>query len=759
MSKTSFRIHPSIGFARVGTSAGYYLAPETLAGHPLGEGPRTGGLPIKAGTEDTPITSSDVRGADGGLTRQAARFRIYAYSSSGKETYPLGPTAGHEIRIGSVVEIDGKPKTVRKIVWTVHMANKKTAWYGAADDDGILAWGSPKAPLIPSEGGRNPKLDSRSEHEKVQQRTPSGTQTPDPTDDKNRWKTMFIDPGPRAIEGKRACVHMDANTEASYYKPGSGIVTLEDYPKQFPKTCVANMRDVFAANLPDEIDGELYPKGVEPIESLGELHTDEHGRLIVVAASGRANSFNKVAAQHGFTGAVNNDWWFDDTGDGPVDAVLEFDDKTTHTVEGAAWVISTDPAYAPQILNVVSLWDDIYDSWVRKLALRPTLFANGTFDANYRPSFEDEVRPIFLAAGLQRWVTNLTPKGISAHESIETITAQTPVSATALAKLDLIRKPVDPEDAAVETTGDRKRMPLSLGDARRGLLSPTKTQYQYLVYWNNNQAKADVRLQLGPGELLDKASLLACLGGRFGPGIDMTYICREPDIWKQDWQTSGAGPFRIHAKPREYSGRLEAPFLTIGWTPKRNQTQLEPGDVSKFMAIPWHADYNSCGTHLPSPNIEQNNQLYWSWPAQRPVAVYVAEDVRGGKGLVEVDAQDPNKVRQRQRFSIRGQFTRTEPLDPNHPPKFGPGNPAEVGRYQQTPPGQEGSDPGISRILDHWMNIGVVMQATNIDGDGYADLQHAYLEVGSKLEEDEKHPSDAVQPWDKNRVPPGRFDA
>ncbi|MEM9454975.1 MAG: LodA/GoxA family CTQ-dependent oxidase [Myxococcota bacterium] len=721
--KTTFRIHPSIGFARVGTSDDFYLAPETLAGHPIpNSSPRTGGLPIKAGTEDEPIESSDVRGRDSGLTRQGARFRIYAYTGKEgeKEEYPRGGTP-QEIRIGDKVEVDGRSKTVRNIVWTVHMANKKTAWYGSADDDGILAWGTPHTPTTPVEGLRNPQMSNDCE-------------------DRRRWKTMFIDPGPRTIEGKRKVVHIDESTVATYYNDKGDVTEgLPEYPKTFPKKSVAKMPKVFGENL--KLDGKLYPPGVEPIDSLGELRTDEFGRLIVVAARGRANSFNSEGAQHGFVHGVNNDWWFDDTGDGPVNAVLVFNDGTSHTVEGSAWVISTDPSYAPQILNMVSLWDDIYDTWVRKLALRPTLFGEGEFNEDYRPAFEDEVRPIFLAPEIQRWVTNMTTKGIFAHENIAKITAKTDVSGTAIHGLGLIRKPVEPSDPPVETDSDRKRMPLALGDAGRSLLSLTKTQYHYLKCWNKKKAHGK-RLTLNAGEHLDKASLVACLGGRFGPGIDMGYICREPDIWSKDWRTSGTGPFRINAKPLDYETcRADAPFLTLGWTPKRDQTELEPGDVSKFMAIPWHADYNSCGNHLPKPNIEQNNQLYWSWPAQRPLTVYAAKGV-GARGDLG-----------RQRFSIRGPGTKTRPTDPDNPPPYGPGDPAKVGRYQETPEGAESTDPGIARILDHWMDIGVVIQATNINDGHTYDPSH-YLEVESKLDEVNDEVNDEVQPWDQDRVPP-----
>ena len=78
-----------------------------------------GGLPIKPGTEDTPITADDFRDKAGNVKRQAARFRIYAYPAGSSGKYPSG--GGTLVTIGSTV--DGKK--VADIVWTVHLANKK----------------------------------------------------------------------------------------------------------------------------------------------------------------------------------------------------------------------------------------------------------------------------------------------------------------------------------------------------------------------------------------------------------------------------------------------------------------------------------------------------------------------------------------------------------------------------------------------------------------------------------------------------------
>ncbi len=704
MTDSVFRIHPAVGFARVGTSEEFYLAPETLAGQPSGGEP-TGGLPIVPGTESQTIKASELRDADGALKRQAARFRIYKYAAEQPETYPMGEP-GEEIVIGSQVVLDGTTKTVADIIWTVHMANKKTTWYQSPDDQGIVAWQYGQTPPL-----RNTDLKP----------PPDPPISSDPNDPE-RLARLIIDPGPRAIRGRDGGpVALDVATPASYWKSGAVITELPDYPKSFPQ-------DGFS---------ELNPPCVEPITTLGDLSTDDYGRLIVAGGHGRANSFNQEGPQYGFIDAVNNDWWFDDTGDGPVDATLVFEDGSTLEVQGQAWVIATDPAYAPQILNAVSLWDEVHDTFVRKLGLSPELFTDGNFVAGYPPSFEDEVQPIFLAAGLQRWIGNLSQLGIGAHTRVAAIASSEDPADTQLHGLGLIREPVDPENLQVgpPVSGDDRRMPLSLGDSARSLLSLSKTQYFYLQRWDA-KAATDKKIVLNAGEILDKAALFAGLGGRFSPGIDMTYICRQPSLYIEQWQTSGSGPFRINPKPIDYAG--PGPYLTLGWIPLRPTSTdgVEPGDICKFMAIPWHADYNSCAVHLPSPNPEFNNTLYWSWPAQRPVSVYKSADVTGyGKKLGD------------QRFSVRGPGTKTESDDP---PPFGPADPAEVGRYQQQDAKGPKAGPGIMRILDHWMNVGTVIQATNID-DGVAYDPSFYLEVQSLLEDAD---SDAVVPW-PTTVKPG----
>jgi L-Lysine epsilon oxidase N-terminal/L-lysine epsilon oxidase C-terminal domain/Iron-containing redox enzyme len=668
-----FRIHPAIGVARVGNSQQYVIAPESMAGSPVSEGSSlTGGLPIRAGTESDPIRSGDVRDANGALKRQAARFRIFHYPSRDPETWPRGD--GSEIAVGATIA----GRTVKDIVWTVHVANKKANTFmlvERGDYQGISGYADNRLPPI-----RNPATDK-----------PNAPQPPDKLavlNDPARVRQLTIDPGPRTISGTNTSdVHFDKPTVASYYDAAKAqVVALEQYPKSFPVDSFPKMD---------------APAG--PIDTLGELATDAKGRLLVLGGYGRAASW-RIAGPAPLGDAVNNDQWFDDTSDGPVSATLVFDDGTQARARGA-WVTTTDPSYAPQIPNIVSLWDDVYDSWVRQLGLAPDIYdeSKGGYQKSYRPTFGDQLAPIFQAVPLQQWTANLSPLGGSAHREVGAITAATDPRSTVLAGLTILRNPFEPDQTNI------RLMPAHLGDAGEAFLTLRKTQYFFLQRWNEGRDgyRAGPGTALGMGEQLDKATMVNCLGGRFSPGIDLTFVMREPALYVQPWQTSGAGPFRVHTKLLDYAtSGPDWPLLTGGYVPRHVETDgLEPGDLSKFMAIPWHTDYNSCATHPFSPNPKGNRTLFWSWPAQRPVAVYAANDVTWN--------QRPNSpltpVLGQQRWSVRGEGTDSAA-------------PENWGRYQAR-----------ADILDNWHRIGVVMQGPAIDTQGTPFESDWYLEVASQL--------------------------
>jgi hypothetical protein len=673
MTDYQYRIHPAVGIARVGNSEEYYLGPETAAGLPLPgqpDNPARGGLPINPATNAT-ITSKDLRDAAGAFKRQAARFRIFQYRTDAVGTYPTGQ--GEEIAIGSSVN----GKTVKDIIWTVHVANKKANTY-------VLVEAPPNAGIVAYENGKLPPLRNLAVDN-------GEANNPD------RITKLTIDPGPRTISGSNSgAVRFDKATTASIYQPGSGVVPLGDYSKSFPSDSFANL---------------YCPTG--PIETLGELRTDGQGRLLVLGGYGRACGWDVTPPY--LPNDVNNDNWFDDASDGPVSAVLVLDDGSVQPVQVGAWVVTTDPGYAPQTLNVVSLWDDMYDTFARKLALLPALYdarseLAGGFQKSYRPSFPDQLEPIFQSVALQRWNINLNPFGITQHVRVGDIKATTNPKESGLYPLTrYVRNPNDPS----EWSKGPPLMPGSLGDSNQDFLVVSQTQYFLLQQWSSGTYNQGAGPALGPGEYLDKVILQNCLGGRFSPGIDLTFIVRDPDLYIKDWKT--AGPFRIKAKPLDYTKtRTVRPLLTEGYVPLHTgNVGLEPGDVSKFMAIPWHTDYNSCATHPPTGNPVDGTTLYWSWPAQRPVAVYPATLNSSGP---------PTK----QLWSVRGPGTHSK-------------YPQNWGRYQDR----------INIILN-WPRVGVVLQGNAIDGGSYsADY---YLEVASLLPDSD--PQDQAPPYPNKYLKP-----
>lgn len=725
MSAPVLRIHPAIGLARVGNSDEYYLAPESSAGMAQPGTTLVGGLPIKPGTESAPISDQDLRDGDGALKRQAQRFRIYQYEDpAAAARYPY-QGAVQEITLGSV--IDGKKVT--DIVWTVHLANKKTNCWQLMESVTPPAIGS----LSAYDNNQLPPMRNLDF---------AGTSAPS---DPQRLASLVIDAGPRAIHGANAArIKFDGATTPSWYQPGKGIQPLPDYPVSFPA-------DHFST---------LYSPSGTPVQELGAIETDAKGRLIAIGGQGTATGWyqQEVGGPPGAPGQpfplnddVNNDGWFDDTSDGPVQAVLVFADGSTLPLASTARVVSTDPAYAPQIRNAITLWDEVYDTWLCCFKLDPSIY-NGPcmpqddsgFIKSYQPSFDDDVLPLFRSASLQTFVTSLNDTAVASHQRLAAVNADSDPAKT-LNVPSFIRNPY-PNGGQLQSGAPR--MPLALGDTGAAYLTLTKTQYFFINQWFQGLYSKTPGIPLTAGELLDKNVLTNCLGGRFSPGIDLTFVVRDTAFYNPAWQDPNVGPFRVNAAPLDYSkATKDNPFLGVGYTPERRNTFVEPGDVCKFMALPWHTDYNSCATHLPDPNpggdITNPNQVFdgrnltllWSWPAQRPVSVYNYQDLVAAKGTLP-----------QQRFSVRGEGTPTIP-GPNagvYPPviingQISGGGPdgsffemEQVGRFQNR-----------VDILNHWPEIGTVVQGPAIAGYPTTFDQTYFLEVASRM----TNASDLVEPY------------
>jgi hypothetical protein len=131
-----------------------------------------------------------------------------------------------------------------------------------------------------------------------------------------------------------------------------------------------------------------------------------------------------------------------------------------------------------------------------------------------------------------------------------------------------------------------------------------------------------------PGVDLDRGALGNVLGGAFSPGAEACWIMRNPAIYSSAYRINQA----------QYTpGGLSQPALVGGdSTPALISNGLEPGDITKYDAVPWQADFNECSTQpidityddwsviypasTGDPVVPVTQLTYW-WPAHRPMNV------------------------------------------------------------------------------------------------------------------------------------------
>lgn len=383
----------------------------------------------------------------------------------------------------------------------------------------------------------------------------------------NPRRKLFIDPGPRTLSA--------ANTVARFD----------------------------AASAPAEIQA-TFPPALTPfsIDSLGEIRLDSSGNLLVLGAKGSSGSTEQIPR---ITDYANNDGWFDDVADGFVRATIIFDDGRREDVQENAWVICGPPAYAPEAGNIVTLYDVMFDVAVRELGARTDIHSGGSFRPGYKVDFATDLKPFFTRVQTIEGVETSIPP--HAH-LLDWVQLQDP-SATANPYrqriFEVIRGPNS--GTATRTAAGRLMMPYALGDSpysqnsTQKLLTVTATMYHLLSLWadGNFEPNIDGRGPVHEGDRLDMATLENCVGGAFYPGIESTWIVRNADIY--------AAPFRVKHRQDLTNGLHLKDDLMLG---------LEPGDLTKRMALPWQADFFECGRERNS-GLEN---VAW-WPAQRPLTV------------------------------------------------------------------------------------------------------------------------------------------
>lgn len=516
-------IHPSIGIARIGDSReadGFYVGPEVP--HP----PRA--------------TREQVRDGAGAIKRQAARFRVYGLNAAGEV----------------VRELTSRDADVE---WTVHLANKKAAWYRFEAALDLPEAGSLSLPR------RNASVRGAARD------------------------SLVIDPGPRSISG------------------------------------------VNASGPEHRFDGGEF-LGVEV--PLGELRTDEGGRLLVLGGHGFSSSpdnapIYKPEDPQSFN---NADGWHDDVSDGPVTARVTLGGRRL-PVE-PSWVVVAPPDYGPDFVS----WRTLHD------LLTDVAIENGALPFPERISFTEHVLPIVRRLSGLQWVNAgfaaMFSKGGPLHFEDPALIAKLsrrPDAPDGPDPYHELRRTLANGFRPADTDNDDPRpWPWIYGDAFGTFegqpqdnlaLSPVRTEIlsrwvagAFVDDWNPDAEPPHALDQVPVADqpaTLDRAALHFCLADAFHPGCEMT--------WPMRHMTMYSAPYRIRHRPpgdpepdygkeltREIVLRVDGPLYAQG-----------PGDLTRWMALPWQADTSFCRSGY-EPAYDPYVPTFWA--ARVPNNVLTRED-------------------------------------------------------------------------------------------------------------------------------------
>jgi len=640
---TMFKIHPGIGIARLGNSDEFYLSPE-----------QPGAMPIECdenGIEQQdangqPIRISNFKETDdlSKLKRQAARFKIFAYVDDNSDVGEEIKIAGkYHFMIESIVTaptlVEG---TVEDIQWTVHLANKKSSWYEFKETDGMHGY-SDSHPL------RNPNVTQ-----------------PD------KRRQLITDPGSQKVSLKSPTAEFAKGKNSGY-------------PQSFP------------------------PETIQPnqITTLGELIANQQKnvpRLIVLGGRGNSGS-TKTPVISSF---VNNDDWFDDISDGPVSAEVFFsypfktiDDQgkeqtetltSSMKVQVPAWVVVGYPRYVPEMLDMITMDEAMYDIFLRNFQYAPQIFGvapydragnkpetpedkaiwlnSASFNPDYYPKFYEEIWPLLKRPDLYQYTYDFdsfsggNPHNTGTGGNLDQNALSTPPSGDndpyrrqREYVIRIMRQPLQENlyfnsgKSKINPGHKPRLMPMLCGNnpltnkAPEKFLAMTHTQLFFLRQWaagkfvNECQEwdESDSQCQtpwLSPpttGAGIDRGVLSNLLGGAFCPGGELSWIILNPAIY--------SAAYRIkHAKYQ--AGGLSLPKVIAdidGSAAPSLLEGLEPGDLTKYIGIPWQADFHECTSQNIDVTYENWNkidlsstadpaeqqiayQIPW-WPAHRPVIV------------------------------------------------------------------------------------------------------------------------------------------
>ncbi|CAB1274481.1 CTQ-dependent lysine 6-oxidase LodA [Candidatus Nitrosacidococcus tergens] len=315
--------------------------------------------------------------------------------------------------------------------------------------------------------------------------------------------------------------------------------------------------------------------------------------------------------------------------------MVELTDGTS--INLSSWVACCSPNFAPEIVNISTLDDTMFDVGVRYFNLVPDIYRDKTgWNTDFIANYQRDILPIIQRISRYQWVSNVQSMS-SFCSYIFDFSDPSPENAVNRQQyFSYFRKPtiytsngIKGESNTLFSEDHVPIMPLNSGSNSvnnvnvEKFLTLNETQYFLLSQWAAGKFINNPHYKPYPHCLDTKAAMGNCVGLPLSPGIEVTWSVLNPAIYaspyhiaqfgsEEDYQMSGLSPSRDETEDRK----------------KEKDRGCEPGDLTKRMAIPWQADFFNCTVQYvnftdPSRNKDEGMPVpptyyaYW-WPPQAP---------------------------------------------------------------------------------------------------------------------------------------------
>jgi hypothetical protein len=683
----TYKIHPGIGIARLGNSDGeFYLAPETPAGLPLACDDMGNQLYGPDGI--APLFVNNFRDKQGRIKRQAARFQVYVYDDKSP--------GGRPLKIGDEIEGGGNRGKLVDIRWRVWLANKKATWFQFNATLGEFGY-PPGAPRRNAgiEGDARSRLIIDPGPRIVNATTKRCAQFDRASE--GDYATTFPPPlSPNSIDTLGEMMTDNA----------ARLVVLGGYGRSGSETTDPAGPTIgnYANNdgwFDDTSDGPVMARLVmfsEEVQRLRYIDVEYPAWVVVGYPRFVPQILDMVTADDVIHDLGLREFASDTALYGVLGTFADPQKIDAHNAgQLSHWLASRltwNTAFRPWFFR--DIWPILYRPDEFRWLTDALGQSNFPHDQQQRGTFDPDKLskpPRFFATKAERDRAKnpgLMRANASQGEAVfETSDSEDGPDGEGRWRLDpywamrnflfeLLRLPGEENefklaDRISSRVHNLPLMPLLCGDNPLTNTAPSKflrlTDYQLFILkqWADGKFIDDRAMGWLPpdytpympyptalptmGAELDRRVLSNVLGGSFCPGGEFGWLMRNPSVFWEPYRIKAdrttAGFYQTAAQANQVMTGPDIADFTFSMSDPLSQDDdfdrgLQPGDLTKSMALPWQSDFNECSTQVIDITYADWNEIYpksgtdsrlrasrmtWEtmwWPAHRPLQVWEA---------------------------------------------------------------------------------------------------------------------------------------